>query len=65
MPLNSISPIDGRYAKNTEPLSAFMSEQALMKYRLMVEGEYFIALSDLKLFRKLSSKEKNIVLSLY
>ncbi|HEY4513213.1 MAG TPA: adenylosuccinate lyase [Candidatus Paceibacterota bacterium] len=65
MPLNSISPIDGRYAKNTEPLSAFMSEQALMKYRLMVEGEYFIALSDLKLFRKLSGKEKDVVRSLY
>ena len=36
-----------------------------MKYRLMVEGEYFIALSDLKLFRKLSGKEKDVVRSLY
>ena len=39
MPLNSISPIDGRYRKTTEPLAKYFSEQALMKYRLVVEGE--------------------------
>jgi len=63
--LNSISPIDGRYHKTTEPLAAFFSEQALMKYRLVVEGEYLIALSDAKLLRKLSVKEKKLIRSLY
>lgn len=66
MPLSSISPIDGRYAKQTKPLVEFFSEQALMRYRLIVEGEYLIALSELKLkLRKLSDKEKKLIRSLY
>lgn len=65
MSLNSISPIDGRYRKNTEVLSAYFSEMALMRYRTIVEGEYLIALSDLKLLRKLSKKEKKVIRSLY
>jgi adenylosuccinate lyase len=44
--LNAISPIDGRYRKNTKSLSAFFSEEALIKYRILVEVEYFIALCD-------------------
>ena len=44
--LNSISPIDGRYRKSTKPLAAFFSEEALIKYRVLVEVEYFIALSE-------------------
>ena len=48
-PLNAISPIDGRYRKITEQLSAYFSESALMKYRVMVEVEYFIALCELPL----------------
>lgn len=63
--LTSISPIDGRYQKITQPLAKFFSEQALMKYRLMVEGEYFIALSEAKLIRRLSDREKKLVRSLY
>lgn len=43
-PLNAISPVDGRYRKQTEELAAYFSEQALMRYRLIVEVEYFIAL---------------------
>jgi len=66
MPLSSISPIDGRYRKSAEPLAQYFSEQSLMKYRLIVEGEYLIALSELKLkLRKLSDKEKKLVRSLY
>ncbi len=64
--LTSISPIDGRYEKQTDALKAFFSEQALMRYRIIVEGEYFIALSQSKLGkRKLSDKEKKLVRSLY
>lgn len=48
-PLNAISPIDGRYRRVTEQLSAYFSESALMKYRVMVEVEYFIALCELPL----------------
>lgn len=65
MPLNSISPIDGRYHKTSEPLAEFFSEAALMRYRLTVEGEYLIALADSKIIRKLSDKEKTLIRSLY
>ncbi|MDR3286890.1 MAG: adenylosuccinate lyase [Prevotellaceae bacterium] len=47
--LTAISPIDGRYSKQTEMLSPFFSESALIKYRIMVEVEYFIALCELPL----------------
>ncbi len=42
--LNAISPIDGRYRDKVEPLAAYFSEGALIRYRLRVEIEYFIAL---------------------
>lgn len=48
-PLTAISPIDGRYRKTTSDLSAFFSEAALIKYRVFVEVEYFIALCELPL----------------
>ena len=48
-PLTAISPIDGRYRKTTSDLSAFFSEAALIKYRVYVEIEYFIALCELPL----------------
>lgn len=44
--LTAISPIDGRYFQTTAPLSEFFSEYALMRYRVRVEIEYFIALSQ-------------------
>jgi adenylosuccinate lyase len=47
--LTAISPIDGRYRSKTESLGAFFSEQALIKYRIRVEIEYFIALCELPL----------------
>lgn len=48
-PLASISPIDGRYRAQVEELSSYFSEHALIRYRLLVEVEYFIALCELPL----------------
>ncbi|MDR2496644.1 MAG: adenylosuccinate lyase [Tannerellaceae bacterium] len=45
--LTAITPADGRYRNKTEKLAPYFSEFALIKYRLQVEIEYFIALSDL------------------
>ena len=47
--LSAISPIDGRYRKSTEDISRYFSEFALIRYRVFVEIEYFIALYELKL----------------
>ncbi|MCB0423678.1 MAG: adenylosuccinate lyase [Mangrovimonas sp.] len=47
--LNAISPIDGRYRNKVEALAGYFSEEALIKYRLYVEVEYFIALCKLPL----------------
>lgn len=47
--LKAISPIDGRYANKTKSLIPFFSEEALIKYRVLVEIEYFIALVELPL----------------
>ena len=45
----AVSPIDGRYASQTEPLKEYFSEYALIRYRVRVETEYFIALCELPL----------------
>lgn len=47
--LTAVSPIDGRYHGKTEALANYFSEYALMKYRVRVEIEYFIALCELPL----------------
>jgi len=47
--LNAISPIDGRYRNKVENLSKYFSEEALIKYRVLVEIEYFIALCEIPL----------------
>ncbi|MDR0833097.1 MAG: adenylosuccinate lyase [Candidatus Symbiothrix sp.] len=47
--LTAISPVDGRYRQKTESLAAYFSEYALIKYRVLVEIEYFIALCELPL----------------
>ncbi|WP_299556240.1 adenylosuccinate lyase [Seonamhaeicola sp.] len=47
--LNAISPIDGRYRSKANELAPFFSEEALIKYRVLVEIEYFIALCELPL----------------
>ena len=63
----SISPIDGRYYSKTESLSPYFSEFGLIKYRVFVEIEYFIALSKLpiKNFKNLSEKDRKGIRSIY
>ncbi|HQK39811.1 adenylosuccinate lyase [Flavobacterium alvei] len=47
--LNAVSPIDGRYRSKTSSLSKYFSEEALIKYRVLVEIEYFITLCEIPL----------------
>ncbi|MBR6310102.1 MAG: adenylosuccinate lyase [Paludibacteraceae bacterium] len=47
--LTAISPIDGRYRNKSEKFSEYFSEYALIRYRVLVEVEYFIALCELPL----------------
>jgi adenylosuccinate lyase len=47
--LNAISPIDGRYRNKTQSLAPYFSEEALIKYRVLVEVEYFISLCNANL----------------
>jgi adenylosuccinate lyase len=47
--LEAISPVDGRYRRTTQKLADYFSEGALIKYRVMVEVEYFITLCELPL----------------
>lgn len=47
--LTAISPVDGRYRSKTQAYSAFFSEYALIRYRVLVEIEYFIALCEIPL----------------
>ncbi len=64
---NAINPLDGRYFEKTRELAPYFSEEALMKYRVMVEGEYLIALSLLgkTALRKFTPAEVKIVRSIY
>ncbi|HMR15801.1 MAG TPA: adenylosuccinate lyase [Mariniflexile sp.] len=48
-PLNAISPIDGRYRSKVSELAPYFSEEALIKYRVLVEIEYFMALCNIPL----------------
>ena len=57
--LTAISPIDGRYRGKTDALATYFSEFALMKYRVQVEIEYFIALCELPL-PQLQSVDKGV-----
>ena len=47
--LNAVTPIDGRYYNKTKDYGNYFSEQALIKYRVLVEIEYFIALTKTKI----------------
>ena len=49
--LTAIAPVDGRYRNQTKHLADYFSEYALIKYRVLVEVEYFLFLADKKLFR--------------
>ena len=57
--LNAISPIDGRYRNKISKLSNYFSEEALIKYRVLVEIEYFIALCEIPL-PQLANFNKNL-----
>ncbi|MGO3182079.1 MAG: adenylosuccinate lyase [Aequorivita sp.] len=57
--LQAISPIDGRYASKTSSLIPYFSEEALIRYRVQVEIEYFISLVELDL-PQLSDFDKNL-----
>ena len=59
-PLNAVSPIDGRYYKQTACLSPYFSEEALIQYRVKVEVEYFIALLGVPL-PALSGFDKSMI----
>jgi len=61
--LNAISPIDGRYRSKTVSLAPFFSEEALIKYRVLVEIEYFIALREANL-PQLAAIDKSVYNSL-
>src|SRR3989344_4429900 len=64
---SAISPLDGRYFERTRALAPYFSERALMKYRVKMEGEYLIALSETKGLdlRKFSEQEKKMIRALY
>ncbi len=61
--LTAISPIDGRYRKQVEHLDAYFSEFALIKYRVLVEIEYFFFLADQKFF-KLPTKGRSALMKI-
>lgn len=65
--LLSLSPLDGRYQRHTSDLRKFFSEAALMKYRVRVEIEYFIALSEIDLPQvpELTNDQKESLRSAY
>lgn len=65
--LTAISPLDGRYRHKVDELDLYFSEFGLIKYRLMVEIEYFIALCNIPLFQLADYKKDNfkILRSIY
>jgi adenylosuccinate lyase len=68
MPLTAISPLDGRYHKQTSTLGDYFSEFALIKYRVWVEVEYFISLVELplpQLAGKVSEEQKVALRAVY
>ena len=65
--LNALSPLDGRYKNKTSTLQQFFSESALIKYRLHVEIEYFIALckSSIYQLKTFPDKKKSSLRKIY
>ncbi len=61
--LTSITPLDGRYRNKLAELAEYFSEYSLIKIRFEIEAKYLIALSDAKILRSLTSKEKNELLN--
>ena len=65
--LNAISPIDGRYSSKTENLSNFFSEKALIRYRVLVEIEYFISLTEVQIpgLSNWKSRDNKLIKNIY
>ena len=60
-PLTAISPIDGRYRNQLQHLDEYFSEFALIKYRVKVEVEYFLFLSEKKFFKLSATLKKQLI----
>jgi adenylosuccinate lyase len=58
--LTAISPIDGRYRRQVQHLADYFSEFALMKYRVLVEIEYYLFLADKKFFSVSAKARKSL-----
>jgi adenylosuccinate lyase len=63
--LKAISPLDGRYRDKVAPISDYLSEAALIYYRLEIEIRYLIALSNIGIVRKLSASEIKTLETIY
>jgi adenylosuccinate lyase len=63
-PLFAISPIDGRYSEHTNSLREYFSEFALIRRRCEIELDYLLAFDDLKIFKPLTSSERERILTL-
>lgn len=64
--LSAISPVDGRYQDKTSSLSPFFSEMALIRYRVLVEVEYFISLAGVvPQLKPFSEEEKEMLRTIY
>jgi adenylosuccinate lyase len=59
--LTAISPIDGRYRKQLQHLDEYFSEYALIKYRVLVEVEYFLLLAEKKFFKVDAATKKHLL----
>ncbi|MGB8489783.1 MAG: adenylosuccinate lyase, partial [Bacteroidales bacterium] len=57
--LTAISPLDGRYRQKVDELDVYFSEFGLIRYRLMVEAEYFISLCDIPLPQLTDFRKEN------
>jgi adenylosuccinate lyase len=58
--LTAISPIDGRYRRQVQHLADYFSEYALMKYRVLIEIEYYLFLADKKFFSISAKARKSL-----
>ena len=63
--ITALNPLDGRYKDKTEELSPFLSEYALIKYRIQIEVKYLLSLSKNKVIRELSTNEQELLTSFY
>ena len=63
--LTNISPIDGRYGSKTKQLNSYFSEYAFIRYRILIEVEYLIALSKIEIVEDSTEEETQFLKKLY